>query len=343
MKCRFSLAWIGLLGALAASPLNSQPTTSNDSKPNSPISLDVVVTGRSGKVAPGLPKESFKVLDNGIEQPLTSFAEIATTNSPVRVLIVVDAVNTPFAAVAYQREQIEKYFRANGGHLEHATTFAVLTDAGIQIYNQPSQDGAVLATQLDHYEIGLREIRRDQGFYGAQDRLTISLNALREIISFEKKLPGRKLVAWVSPGWPLLSGVEVQLDFKQEQQIYGEAVDFSTQLRDADITLDSLNSWGVEESLSREFYYQEFVKGLGRPADAQLGNLGLQVLATQSGGVVLNSSDLKASLQQAVADADLFYELSFQPKPTDKHMEYHRLEVVIRGFKTRTRQGYYTP
>ena len=283
------------------------------------------------------------MLDNGVEQPLTSFAEFATAQNPVSVLIVVDAVNTPFTAVAYQRQQITKYLRANDGRLDHVTTFAILTDAGVQIFGKPSTDGAELASQLDQYEIGLREIRRDQGFYGAQDRLSISLNALREIATFEKSRPGRKLVTWVSPGWPLLSGVEVQLEYKQQQQIYDEVAEYSTLLREAGITLDSVNSWGVDESLGRAFYYQDFLKGVSNPAQTQLGNLGLQVLAEQSGGLVLNSSDVVASLRESVADAGHYYELAFQPKPTDKHEEYHRLQIVLKGLKSRTRQSYYTP
>ena len=342
MKCSSSVAIVGLLLTLTVAPLHPQKTAADESKPTTPISLDVVVTDGPRKFASGLAKDSFKILDNGVEQPLMSFREVAA-NDPVSVLIVIDAVNTPFTAVAYQRQQIAKYLRANDGRLEHTTTYGILTDAGIRIFNQPSKDGAALANELDQAEIGLREIRRDQGFYGAVDRLTISLNALREIAAFEKNLPGHKLVLWISPGWPLLSSVEVQLDDKQQQEIYKGAVEFSTQLREAGITLDSVNSWGVEESLGRAFYYREFVKGVSRPEQTQLGNLGLQVLAEQSGGLVLNSSDVVASLRESVADADHYYELLFQPKPSEKHAEYHRLQVLVKGMKARTRQGYYTP
>ena len=337
-----SCAIAGLVFLLLAYPLHSQQSGSNDPKLDDKIRLDVVVTNGSGKVASGLPTERFKLLDNGVQQALTSFSELATIKNPVRVMIVVDSVNTPFTALGYQREQIVKYLRADGGRLAHVTTFAVLTDKGIQIFNRPSQDGTALASELEHYDIGLRQIGRDQGFYGAQDRLTISLNALREIAAFERDLPGRKLVAWVSPGWPLLSGVEVQLENKQQQQIYKDIAAYSTQLRDAGITLDSLNSWGVGESLGRAFYYETFLKGVSKPDQTQLGDLGLQVLATQSGGLVLSSSDVAGMLKQSVADANDYYELSFEPAHSEKPNEYHRLQIVIPGFNARTRQSYYT-
>ena len=342
MTRRLDFAILGLVFALLAHPLRSQQGASNDSKPDGKIRLDVVVTNGSGKVASGLSMESFKLLDNGVPRELASFSEFAAAKNPVGVLIVVDAVNTPTSALAYQREQIVKYLRANGGRLAHVTTFAVLTDKGIQIFNQPSQDGTALASELEHYEIGLRQIGRDQGFYGAQDRLTISLKALREIAAFEENSPGRKLVAWVSPGWPLLSGVGVQLDGKQQQQIYSNVVAYSTLLRDAGITLDSVNSWGVGESVGRASYYETFLNGVSKPGQTQVGNLGLQVLATQSGGLVLNSSDVPGMLNQCVSDADDYYELSFEPAHLEKPNEYHRIQIVVPGMKVRTRQSYYT-
>jgi len=133
----------------------------------------------------------------------------------------------------------------------------------------------------------------------------------------------------------------VTLDDKQQQQIYKNIVEYSTQLRDAGITLDSVNSWGAGESVGRASYYMEFLNGVSKPGETQLGDLGLQVLATQSGGLVLNTSDVVGTLTQSVADADDYYEVSFAPAHSEKPNEYHRLQVVVSGLKTRTRQSYY--
>jgi hypothetical protein len=78
--------------------------------------------------------------------------------------------------------------------------------------------------------------------------------------------------------------------------------------------------------------------------EAQFGNLGLQVLAAQSGGRVLNSSnDVAGEIEACVADANSFYVLSFDGLPGDGPNEYHALEVKIDkpGLKARTRSGYY--
>jgi VWFA-related protein len=343
MTCRAYFFVLGLLLALSGTSLQAQQVGSAHAKADPAIRLDVVVTDRSGKPVTGLPKDRFKLLDNGAPQEVRSFREVVGPASAAEVLIVVDAVNTPYTALTYQRDQISKYLRANEGQLEHVTNFAVLTDKGLQMFDHPSRDGNELASALDHVETGLRIIGRDQGFYGAQDRLTISLNALREIEAYEKDRPVRKLVVWVSPGWPLLSGPNIQLDSKQEQGIYKEIVGFSTQLRDAEITLDSVNSWGATEGVGRANYYEVFLNGVKKPGDAQLGNLGLQVLALQSGGQALNSSDVVGMVKQSVGDADDYYEISFEPAPADKQDEYHKIQVQVDGLRARTRASYYMP
>jgi len=305
--------------------------------------LDVMVSDSSGHPAIGLTKQDFTLLDNAVARPPTSFAAIQQESPSAEVLLVIDAVNTPTIDVGYQREQIEKFLRSNEGHLGHVTTFAVVADQGASIYNGATRDGNALAEALDHEQIGLRQINRSGGFYGANDRLGICLKAMHEIAAFEAKRPGRKLVIWVSPGWPLLSGTEVELDNKQQTQIYKEVIAFSAELQDARITLYDVNSWGVNEPLGRATYYEEFLKPVTKPSQTRLGDLGLQVLAVQSGGLTLNSNDVPGMLQSCVKDADNYYEISFDPAPTEKSDEYRPLQVRVAksGLTVRTRQGYY--
>jgi len=340
LRVSFGLALFAfvLRGDVAMAQLNAP----QNHPANHTIGLDVVVTGAGGALVGGLAQQDFTVLDKKIPRPVITFEEMV--KKPAEVLVVVDAVNTPLSAVAYQREQIVKFFRSNGGRLAHPTSFAVLTDQNVQTFNGTSTDGNALADALEHYNIGLRELNRSSGFYGNEDRLTISMAALRNIISYQAKLPGRKLVLWVSPGWPLLSGAEVDLNEKQQQQIFGDVVDLSTQLREGGITLYALNTWGVDEGLGRAFYYQDFLKGVSKPGDVQLGNLGLQVLAVQSGGLALNSSGATEMLQRCEADADDYYRITFDPAPSERPNEYHPLEIRVAkpGLTVRTSQGYYS-
>ena len=307
------------------------------------IYLDVDVTTAKGQPATDLAEKDFTLLDNKTQRPISSFTTIAGKEAPVEVVIVIDSVNTPYINLGYQRDQIAKYLRSNDGVLPYSTTFAVLTDTKFELYNQSTKNGMALADALDKTDIGLRTINRSQGFYGASDRLGISLNGLRQLTAMEAKRPGRKLVLWVSPGWPLLSGPRVEMDHKQQDQVFQNVISYSTEMRKANITLYSVNSWGANESVGQAFYFESFVAGVKKPGDAQLGDLALQVLATQSGGLVLNSSDVIGMMKQCVADADRYYRITFEPQPGDKPDEYHQIQVKVAegGLVARTRQGYY--
>jgi VWFA-related protein len=121
-------------------------------------------------------------------------------------------------------------------------------------------------------------------------------------------------------------------------------VNLSTQLRQAPVTLYSVDPLGADESLQRNFYYEAFLKGVGKPSQVNIGNLALQVIATQTGGLALSSSnDVSALLRRCMADTGAYYELSFDPLPAERRNEYHHVEVHVAklGLAARTLQGYY--
>jgi VWFA-related protein len=259
--------------------------------------------------------------------------------------MVIDAVNATVTSIAYEREEIDKFFKSNGGHLAHPIQLAIFTDTGTQIQQAPSSDGNELSTSLDRSNIGLRDIRRTSQ-YGGEDRFNLSLSTLQSLIAKEGQLPGRKLIFWVSPGWPLLSGPRIDLDTKQEQQIYAQVVNLSTSLRHNNITLYSIDPLGSGQNVQQEFFYENFLKGIKKPGDAQLGDLALQVLAVQTGGLALQATNDTAShLQQAMDDASAFYRISYDAPPTEQPNEYHKIDVKVStpGLIARTRTGYYDP
>jgi hypothetical protein len=95
----------------------------------------------------------------------------------------------------------------------------------------------------------------------------------------------------------------------------------------------------------RTHFYMNFVKGVTKPSKADYGDLSLQVLATQSGGLVLNANnDLTGLLVRAVDDAKAYYEISFDPRPGDQPGQYHQLQVQLNrpGLTARTITGYYS-
>jgi VWFA-related protein len=321
--------------------------------PGHRISLDVVVTDKSGNSVPGLQQKDFTLLDDKQPQTILSFhvTDFATSETskpddpPQQAILLVDAVNAGFQGVGQQRQQLERFLRQNNGQLLIPMSLVILSDTSTELQRVPTRDGNALADSLRSQQPGLRINGRSQGFYGARDRLQISLRALERLISVEATQPGRKLLVWLSPGWPLLSGPGVELTAKNQEFLFNTVVELSGALREARITLYSLDAAGVADAASfRTFYYKSFLKGVRSADKVQSGNLGLQVLATQTGGRVLSSSnDMATSIASCLVDAKAFYTISFDSPPADHPNEYHDLQVKIDkpGLTARTQTGYY--
>jgi VWFA-related protein len=323
----------------------SIPRSSDDHR----VTLDVVVTDKSGRPIPGLQQQDFTLLDNKQPQKILSFQAIngsaSPADSPAEVILLMDEVNATFGNVSYERGQIENFLRRDGGELPRPLSMVFFTDTGVAIGSTPTQDGNALVAELNQSKFGLRTNRRSQGVYGAGERLQSSLTALKQLIDHEGARPGRKLVIWISPGWPLLSGPGIQLTAKYKQELFNDIVALEDGLRRARITLYSIDPLGMADAAGlRTSYYLEFVKAVKKPSQVQIGNLGLQVLATQSGGRVLNSSnDIAGEIATCIADANAFYVLSFDGLAGDGPNDFHSLDVKIDqpGLTARTRFGYY--
>jgi VWFA-related protein len=336
---------IGICGAFAVSLLCGMGAaqTAPAADANAPLTLDVVVTGKGGKPVPGLTQQDFSLLDNKSPQPIASFRELGA-ESPVEVVLVIDAVNAPSPAIAYERQQLDSFFKGSGEKLARPMTLAVLTETGVQMQQGFTDNGSQLAAALDGYTVGLRAVGRSAGFYGAEERLTDSLNGLSTLVDHVAKLPGRKLLVFLSPGWPLLTGARIQLSSKQQDGILATIVSISRTLRASKVTLYSIDPRGAGGPMMSRFYYQDYVKGVSKPSQVEQADLSLQVLATQTGGLVLNSSnDIPAQVQQCVDDASAFYELTFAPAHAEKPNEYYSVELKVAksGLTARTTQGYY--
>jgi VWFA-related protein len=317
------LLFIALAPGLFAASAQQPPSASNS------IALDVAVDSKSGQPGTGLGQSDFTVLDNKTPRPITSFKVMSGAQEPVRVIIFLDAANVPYHLLSYARQGVDSYLKSNQGKLAYPTEIAVLTDQGAEIDNGFSTNGAALSDSLEHHTIGLREIG-SHAQRGWTDRLDISLKATSQLLAYTSTLPGRKIILWVSPGWPLPSGPRVMLTEQQENLVFNTAVSFSTQMTRNHVTLYNINPIGVGESLMAANYYKNFLNGLQKPGSAQLGNISVQVLAVHSGGLAIESnSDVAGNIKRCLADAQSWYQIGFDPIPADAPNEYHHIEVKV--------------
>lgn len=322
----------------------SAPSIPNPAEPSGNIHLNIVVTDHAGKPVSGLTASDFSLLDNGQPSKILSFAgydEAAKPEHPVQVVILFDTVNTDFNTVSYTRQQVSNYLRRNGGRLAHPVTLAWITNTNIEPQGPPTLDGNALANALDAATGRLRTISAAAGAYGAIERMELSSKLLDTLARVDFKIPGRKLMIWAGPGWPMLDGPNINISPKGQQAIFGEIVELSTLLREAQIGLYSV-SQGMPGPDT--FLYESFLKGVKKTTQAQIPNLGLKVVAVQSGGLALApTNDVSSSIDTCIREAATYYSVSFAPPRADGPNEYHKLEVRVDkpGLVARTNTGYY--
>ncbi len=132
------------------------------------VLIPTLVTDKSGNHITGLKKEDFTVLENGAEQKIATFEEIASgphrysrpknpnefSNSIAgpasnrRVtLLVLDLLNTRFADQAYARQDLLKYLTLSVDQRE-PTALYTLTRSGIHVIHEFTTDPRVLVAAL---------------------------------------------------------------------------------------------------------------------------------------------------------------------------------------------------
>lgn len=329
-----------LLVALSIAPLARLSAQAPAQPDAEAMTIHVTVSSRNGQPVEGLTKDDFTLTDNKRQVPITDLH--ALTGTVTGTVIVLDAVNLPYNQVSYARQQLGQFFSSNT-HLPQPTAVGVLEDSGLKMRPGFTTDGNALRAELDGYSIGLRELTRSAGFYGAEERLQLSLTAFRGLAA-QMPREGTKRIIWISPGWPLLGGPAIQLSSSQRASIFASIVAFTTELRRSQVVVDAVNPVGASQDVGQTNFYETFLRAPRRPGDIEIGQLGLQVMAQQSGGLVLNgSNDIAGLVQRAVAQTKGGYELSFAPAPGEHDNEYHELQVKVRrpGAEVHTTAGYY--
>lgn len=309
------------------------------------IQLDVVVTDKAGNLVTGLGRQDFTLLNNNQPRPILWFDAVDGTGSkadpPVEVILLIDTVNLNFEGVSFVRQEIARFLTQNGGHLAQPVSIFLLSDENLSRLSRPSTDGNALAAELNQADSKLRTITRSQGAYGAIDRLKISLQGISVISETEAKRPGRKLLIWAGPGWPMLDNVNFDSTPQQQRGNFTLIAGLSGALRAARLSVYSISAG---QSNLQAFLYRDFVKGVRSPENANPPNMALKVLAVQSGGQVVGpDNDLASQMARCAADGGFYYTMSFDPPRADRTNEYHELKVQIDrpGLIARTRTGYY--
>lgn len=333
----------GLKTDLAAT---TRPVTPQAASSQNKISVDMLVADRSGKLVGGLEPTDFTILDNGQPRKILSFRRTdgtlgSRTDPPVEVIIVLDAVNLPYQAVTLQRLEIEKFLRQNEGHLTQPTSVFIFSSQGLHIQPAPSKDGNAIATALDQSTGTVRSRGTAGDVYGLAEQFQSSVKTLSDIAENEAHRPGRKILIWVGPGWPMLIDRHFIQTNESKEGYFHSVVSMSRKLREARITLYSIYAIA---GVSSHGLYEAYLKPLQEPRKAETGHLALQVLALQTGGRVIDASnELPSQIASCMADIGAYYTLTFAAPAAARADEYHDLKVQVSQPETavRTNGGYY--
>ena len=185
-------------------------------------------------------------------------------------------------------------------------------------------------------------INSAMGGEGYVERFQRSAKAMDNIAQNEARKPGRKLLIWVGPGWPILNRPSDGYFDKEQRRNFENIVELSTALRQARITAYSVAPSSTANP--NALLYRSYLNPVKTYRDADFGNMALKVLVTQTGGKIFGpDNDLVGQINHCIEDANVFYQISFDPPPATHADEYHDLKVTVDkpGFMVRTNSGYY--
>ena len=319
------------------------------------IGLDLVATDAAGNPVHGLTAADFKVMDGSDVRAVAGFR--SEEDAPAKILFVIDTINESLLGYPYVRDQVEAYLRRDGGRLSHPVEVILFDGQNVTPLMAATEDGNALADALEKAGLGERGVRHSSGGAGVLPRAQLSLAGLGKLATAEAMKPGRKLLVWLSPGWPIYDidsswfwgesprAVDAPL-FHDRKPVFDAVVALSTGLRAARMLVYSIKPNNTPGAGSFGWdKYKSYLNGVKGEKSVLIGDLGLQVVAVKSGGdAVTSTSDyLSGVIAKTVAEAEADYFVAVDVPAAGKADEFHELKVTVDkpGVTVRTRAGYY--
>jgi len=304
------------------------------------IQLDVVVTDAAGKPVTGLDPSDFRLLDNNQPRKILSFRSFdgitVKPDPPAEVFLVFDTVNNGLVELAFIRKGVEEFLRQRDGHLAQPVSIILFSGTGLKVQSRPSVDGNALLGVVNSIQPSLRP--------RGEDPIQLSVAALALLANNLGRQPGRKIVLWLGQGWQTHrrdQSVFTQLDARIQKMDFAALVSISEKLRQAQITL--CGGYAL-----RDFHYEEFLPGVKSVNQMDFPNLALEIFANHTGGSSALASinrdrDLVNQIDSYIANANAYYQISFDPPPAQHADEYHDIKLVMSNpaLAARTNTGYY--
>lgn len=333
--------------------------------PGERVYVDTVVTQASGAPVSGLQQQDFILTDNGVPQTITSFTAVNGRDAQISVIVVLDLVESSRVS-AITLEDVKRFLKGGGGELAYPTTVEFLTNKGLELRGGPSRDGNAISASLKKPAVSTLNVedlvdpRKRKERFAVSFQAFFSFQAFASLVATERDKPGRKIIIWISPGWPPVVTKDFDRRATKQQvqqlqlQMFGNVVQLTRQLYQGQTTVYSISPPSLGDSDSGFTNGDTYLEQVGSytdnpaiqsPSDIRWDDLELRPIALRSGGLALYSGhDLASTLRQCIAETVPFYELSFDPMLSDVPNKYHSLNVQVakQGLAVRARRGYYS-
>lgn len=335
-------------GAQAANP--SIPTFRITSRL---VILDMVVVDGKGAIVKDLKREDFSVEEAGQPQTILNFdlagahtpkPEI-TINSTAELdrlapgapvdIILLDEFNTRFEDMAFARYSLKKYLDKQPDKLVTPTMLIAVDLQHFTVLHDYTQNKEEILSSLKHHFVS-NPWQVNQGAWVAE-RYATAFITLRRVAQAVQGHPGHKNMIWIGRGFPPTRRIMTGWNIDTENRINNAVQDCVNVLRDARVTLYTIDPAGV--------MVDPGIYGGDPLADPFGGNYQFNRMAKATGGRTLyGRNDVDAEVQTAIQDGANFYTLTYRPANTNMDpQKFRKIKVTVDrpGLKVITREGYY--
>ena len=204
----------------------------------------------------------------------------------------------------------------------------------------------------------MAELNAQQLAEATDDRVRLTLAALRGIARAVNGLPGRKNLVWVSAAFPFTLTPAGLASESGANRVYAtEMRRTANVLADAQIAIYPVDARGLVGADQLEVTEEDLTTPYGRrgfqvnedvltrsPAMVSGAHQTMEQLAQDTGGRAFkNRSDIETAIDQVLADGSTYYTLGYYPENEDWDGKFRRLEVKLarKGLQVRHRRGFY--
>ncbi|HEY1209682.1 MAG TPA: VWA domain-containing protein [Terracidiphilus sp.] len=317
------------------------------------VVLDMVVVDKKGVVVKDLQRSNFSVVEAGEPQTILNF-EVAgahipspeininstaaldrlAPNAPVDIILL-DEFNTRFEDMAFARYSLKKYLDKQPDKLVTPTMLIAVSLQHFTVLHDYTQNKEEILSALKHH-FAANPWQVNQGAW-VGERYATAFITLRRVAQAVMGHPGHKNMIWIGRGFPpsryLLGGWSLDT----ENRINNAVQDCVNVLRDARVTLYTIDPAGV--------MIDPGVYGGDPLVDPFGGNYEFNRMAKATGGRTLyGRNDVDAEVQTAIQDGANFYTLTYRPtNNTLDPQKFRKIKVTVDrpDLKVITREGYY--